>query len=105
VIGRGPFGWPELNAWVRVDPSGDGRKDINLHTPEGTLPAREHAASQHLDLDLDLQHRRRVGAARESHCPRHGETGRYGQVLVVGTVPIIIIIIICYVMLWCPFYR
>jgi hypothetical protein len=31
VIGRGPFGWPEFNAWVRVDPSGDGRKNRNLH--------------------------------------------------------------------------
>jgi hypothetical protein len=30
VVGRGPFGWPELNAWVRVDPSDDGRKDRYL---------------------------------------------------------------------------
>jgi hypothetical protein len=32
VVGRDPFGWPELNAWVRVDPSDDGRKDRYLHT-------------------------------------------------------------------------
>jgi hypothetical protein len=38
VVGRVPFGWPELNAWVRFDPSDDGRKDRYLHTERGHRP-------------------------------------------------------------------